>query len=99
MNDIDPNEKAKEEEKASSVHQLMEAIKRFDCEQGVFKVLLIASDTLAGFDATASFRSGKLNELSSQADTPEEALDNLYNILATNFSRCPSCGQFRNREA
>ena len=77
-----------------TTQELFDAIKNFDCEPGVFKVYLMASSTLDGFDAFVDFRSfGNCSSVSSHAGSPEVALEKLYATMKNNFSRCPTCGQ------
>ena len=77
----------------SHVESAMNAIKYFDCQPPVFKVFLMASDTLQGFDAWADFRSwGDCSSVSAHGETPEEALEKLHNVLKQSFSKCPACG-------
>ena len=83
-----------------NVQELMNEIKNFDCEPGVFKVFLMASSVLDGFNAWADFRStGTFSSVSSNGDSPEVALENLYVTLKNNFSRCPTCGQYTRKES
>ena len=79
----------------TSVQALLDAIKHFDTEPGVFKVQLTAASHLAGYDAYLDFRHSPNREhggLAAHADTPEKALTSLLATLKDKWGPCPACG-------
>jgi len=85
----------------TSARALMDAIRYSDCEPSVFTVTLQASGHIAGFQASICFRTYNpqaLRSISTQADTPEEALHFLLHALRTRWGPCPTCGQQRHGE-
>ena len=80
----------------SSVAALMDAIKHFDCEPAIFRVWLMASDHLHGYDAHVDFRTGsspRAASLATHAHTPEKALAGLLTELKARWEHCPQCGR------
>ena len=79
----------------TSVPALLDAIKHFDSEPGVFKVQLTAAAHLAGYDAYLDFRRQADREhggLAAHADTPAKALKSLLATLTDKWGPCPACG-------
>lgn len=82
----------------TSVKALMKAIASFDCEPGVFRVTVGASDHQSGFLATATFRTDSKpvpHALQTSGNSPEKALADLLACLQAYYSPCPTCGQYR----
>jgi len=80
----------------TSVKALMDAIKAFDCEPSVFNVSVQASDHRADYAAYVDFRTyGKhaARGVSTNGESPEEALQSLFDVLKARWGRCPHCGQ------
>jgi len=63
-----------------TIKELLDKIKCHNCEQGIFKVFLMAAGHLQGYDAWVVFRSTK-PDLSTHGDTPEEVLASLLSVL------------------
>ena len=75
----------------SQVQDLMNTIAHFDCEPSVFTVDVQNGDHFVGFHAFLSFRGsheGRLSGLDARGDTPEVALQILWDNLRTHFGRC-----------
>ena len=80
----------------SSVKALLDAIKYFDCEPGVYNVHVVAASHRAGYEAYASFRTTSLpaaDSVSARGETPEQALARLLAVLKAQWGRCPRCGR------
>jgi len=84
-----------------TIKELLDKIKRHDCEPGVFSVSLMAGGHYSGYNACVDFRStspGAANHVSTRGNTPEEALASLLSILEEKWGRCPHCGGYLNGE-
>jgi hypothetical protein len=82
----------------STVQELMNKITNLQIEPHVFKVILIATDHTYGFSAHVDFRSNYSNDanishLATSGDSPEDALQDLYNSLVAKFGPCRYCGR------
>lgn len=79
----------------TSVQALLDTIKHFNSDPGVFTVQLLAGSHLAGYDAYLDFRCHKDHahrSLSAHADTPTKALRSLLDTLQAKWGPCPVCG-------
>jgi len=83
-----------------TIKELLDKIKRHDCEPGIFNVSLMAGGHFSGYNACVDFRSTSPGaaSISTHGDTPEEALAALLGILEKKWGRCPHCGGRLNGE-
>jgi len=80
-----------------SCRELLDEIRKFDCEPGVYRVSVMAWDHRLGYTATAEFRSTVPNTIESidaHGDTPEDALNKILLDLQQRFGKCPHCGHY-----
>ena len=86
----------------TELHETLDKIKNFDCQPAIFKVFLLCSCHMTGFDAWVSFRGtsrgGRTDSVTCHGDTPEEAVNALHETLKNNFSKCPHCGEHPRKE-
>ena len=81
-----------------SIQQYIDDIKSIKVEPGIFKVFLMGTGVMSGYDAFVTFRTYKtkhpwMSECRTHGDTPDEALYKLLVVLTqvTNDT-CPHCG-------
>ena len=87
-----------------TIQELLDKIKTIDIEPGIFNVYLMASRYLTGYNAWVSFRTYStphswMTECRTRGDTPEVALQRLYDVLTQIAGcTCPHCGVAIDRE-
>jgi hypothetical protein len=83
----------------SEVHRLLyEIANSLDVEPDVFTVTIQAGDHYHGYRAWVDFRANSSNARSlsnvrTRADSPEQALRDLRDVLVDKFGTCPKCGR------
>ena len=78
----------------SAEELLMKEILEYDCEPPIFDVSVKASSHIEGFSAFVTFRHGHdggISSLNAHANTPEVALQLLYDEIRIRFYKCPLC--------
>lgn len=74
---------------------LVDAVKMFDCEPGIYNVALYAAAHYSNYRAVAVFRSphdsGGARDVSAYGNSPEAAMAALFSILKEKWGRCPHC--------
>lgn len=85
----------------TTIDELMRNIAHADVDSGVFRVSVVASSHMDGFDAIVEFRGNATAGypgLSHHAGTVEAALLGVGRVLEAAHGRCPQCGQHRKTE-
>jgi hypothetical protein len=86
----------------ATLESIMKRIARAETEPGVYRVSLVASSHLSGFQAVIEMRGNGAEGyggFSHQADDPVVALIGAESALLTEFGRCPTCGYHRRGKA
>ena len=81
-----------------TVDQLLYEISHADVRRGVYRVSLVASDHMSGFDAIVEMRgdpTAGYGGFRFHADRPEDALEGVERELLAALGRCRQCGNFR----
>lgn len=78
--------------------QLLNEIVRFDCEPGVYNVMVNKSGFVDGITVVVVFRGGhepRLNEISFGGEEILPTLITALEFLNEHYSKCPECGGYR----